>query len=174
MGVKLSQMNLMIKFNSSDYRKTFKVLTSADKKKIPLVIAIQVFFGLLDLIGVALIGVIGALAVTGVEAKAPGNRVGKVLSVLNIESLNLQAQATILGVMAASVLVIKTLLSILVIRKTLHFLSNRGAQLSSKLIANLLSQPLLSIQQRSSTVRTDHRCERHFRRSDWINSQFDR
>jgi hypothetical protein len=47
MRINPSRMNLKLRFISSDYRKTFRVLSSADKKKIPLVIAIQIFFGFL-------------------------------------------------------------------------------------------------------------------------------
>jgi ABC-type multidrug transport system fused ATPase/permease subunit len=104
---------------------------------------------MLDLLGVALVGVLGALAVSGIEARQPGDRVGLVLRLLHMQDLSLQQQATVLGLLAAFVLIAKTIFSMIFIRKTLHFLSYRGAQLSALLLQRLFSQSLLSVQQRS-------------------------
>ena len=135
--------------NSVLYRSA-SILSSSDRKKIFVVIFIQIFLGGLDLIGVALIGVIGSLTINGIGSNAPGNRVKWLLEQLQLGSLQLQTQVTILAVLAVSIMVLKTLLSMLVIKRILYFLSYRGAKLSSVLVSRLLAQPLLTVQSRSN------------------------
>ena len=136
-------------FKLSTLGRAFYVLSKSDRRKVFAVVIIQVFLGLLDLAGVAIFGVLAALAVTGVGSRAPGNRVNAVLETLGLSSFGLQSQVTILAVLATGLLIGKTLFSVLFIRKTLFFLSRRGALVSSLLASKLLSQPLQIIQQRT-------------------------
>ena len=129
--------------------RSFRILKSSDRKKVLAVLVIQVFFGALDLMGVALVGVIGGLAITGVQGVEPGNRIYMALSFLRIENLELQAQATVVGLLAAFLLVMKTILSVFFVRKTVFFLSRRSAVISTELISKVLSQPLIRMQSRS-------------------------
>ena len=126
------------------------VLSPSDKSKVLVVIFIQVFLGLFDLIGVGLIGVIGSLAINGVGAQAPGDRVQWLLNVLRLSQYDLQFQATFLSILAVAFLVSKTLLSMYFTKKILYFLSYRGAKISSLLVARLLAQPLLTVQGKSN------------------------
>jgi ABC-type multidrug transport system fused ATPase/permease subunit len=136
-------------FNRSLISRSLKILSPSDKGKILAVILIQISFGLLDLVGVALFGILGALAVTGVQSKTPGNRVSAVLNFLQLQDQSLQHQATVIGLCAAGLLISKTLFSVLFVRKTVFFLSRRSAAISANLISRLLSQPLIKIQSRS-------------------------
>lgn len=130
--------------------RSIKILSKKDKRKILMVIAVQIFLGLLDLLAVILVGILGALAVNGIQSRSPGNRVASALDLLSINSLSLQMQVATLGIAAALLMVIRTLLSIYFSRKVLFFLSRRGAQLSSQLVKRLLSQSLLVIQERTT------------------------
>lgn len=136
-------------FKNSIIGRSLRILSSSDRKKIIAVIAIQISFGLLDLAGVALVGILGALAITGVQSKGPGNRVSTVLQILNLENHSLQSQATIVGLIAAALLITKTVFSVVFVRKTVLFLSRRSASISSNLISRVLAQPLIQVQSRS-------------------------
>lgn len=125
------------------------LLDSATRLRVVAVIVIQITFGLLDLAGVAIVGVLSALAITGVGSKTPGDRVQMVLEFLHLENMNLQSQAAILGLMAAGFLISKTILSIFFARKTMFFLARRSARLSGELTAKLLSRPLTTIHSKS-------------------------
>ncbi len=127
-----------------------RVLSRSDQRKIGLVIVLQVALGVLDLIGVAIIGVLGALSVSGVTSSQPGSRINQVLTFLQIENESFQTQVAILGTVATVVLISRTLFSMFFIRRTLHFLSRRSANISSNLVAKLLSQNLLAVQKRTS------------------------
>ena len=136
-------------FRNSVIARSARILSKRDRKKIIAVIVIQILFGLLDLAGVAIFGVLGALAVTGLQSKGPGNRVSSVLEILHLENQSLQTQATILGLLATALLVSKTFFSVVFIRKTVFFLSRRSATISANLISKVLAQPLLKLQSKS-------------------------
>jgi ABC-type multidrug transport system fused ATPase/permease subunit len=138
------------RLNLSAVGRAAGTLEKKDKKKVGFVIVIQMLLGGLDLAGVAVVGVLGALAVSGIGSNTPGNRVNSVLAFLNLESAEFQTQVAILGSLATVLLVGRTLLSVFFTRRILYFLSRKGAQLSASLISKLLSQPLNVIQSRSS------------------------
>ncbi len=125
------------------------VFSHKDKPKIVAVIILQLFLGLFDLAGVAAIGVLGALAVTGVQSQAPGERVSQVLDFLNLSSLSFQGQAASLALIATVILVTRTIFSILITKRIFYFLSRRGAVVTTELISKLLSQSILTIQGKS-------------------------
>ena len=56
-------VNLKDRLKSSTLARAIKILPSRDRKKIVAVALLQVSLGFLDLAGVAVIGVIGALAI---------------------------------------------------------------------------------------------------------------
>lgn len=130
------------------YRALF-LLEPGDRKKITLVIIIQIAFGFLDLLGVAAIGMIGALTVTGIGNGSPGDRVSAALNFLNLSNLPFRDQVIILGFAAAFLLVSKTIFSLFFTRKIMIFLSRRSASISANLFSKLSSSDLLIIQQRS-------------------------
>lgn len=121
----------------------------AERMRMISVVGIQIFLNLLDLLGVALVGVLGALTISGVGSRKPGNRVSSVLEMIGIQDKPLQQQAFALGALAATVLVVKTLLSVILLRKVTFFLSRRGAVVTSRLLSRLLAQPLTKLQARS-------------------------
>lgn len=141
--------SLTSKWQKSILGRSLGLLDTATRLRVLAVILIQITFGLLDLAGVAIVGVLSALAITGVGSKAPGDRVLMVLRFLNLENQNLQTQAAILGLMAAAFLISKTILSIFFARRTVFFLARRSARVSGELTAKLLSQSLTSIHSKS-------------------------
>ena len=130
--------------------KAINVLPRADRSKIIAVTALQVFMGVLDLLGVLAIGILGALSVSGLQSSDPGDRISAVMRLLQLESSTFQTQATILAVSSMLLLVGRTILSVFFTRRILFFLSRRGAQISAELISRLLSQPLLFVQSRTT------------------------
>jgi ABC-type bacteriocin/lantibiotic exporter with double-glycine peptidase domain len=136
-------------FANSVIARSARILSKSDQRKVLLVLGIQIVFGFLDLAGIALVGMIGGLAITGVQGVAPGDRIYSVLELLQIENFQLQTQATILGISAAFLLVLKTIFSVIFVRKTVFFLSRRSALISSSLISRILQQSLVQVQSRS-------------------------
>jgi ABC-type multidrug transport system fused ATPase/permease subunit len=141
---------LVAQLTKSTVIRSTRILPKSDRPKIIAVIAMQISLGFLDLIGVAAFGILGALAVTGVQSQQPGNRVSAVLSALGLSNTGFQQQVAFLGLGAATILVIRTLLSVIATRKIYFFLSRRGAVISSTLVSRLLSQSLIKVQSRST------------------------
>ena len=124
-----------------------RVLNSRDRINILFVVAIQIFLGLLDLLGVAIIGLLGALSLNGVQSRPPGDRVSTFLKMVGLFDETFQTQAAALGITASLILVSRTIISITLTRKILFFLSRRGAVISSELMRKLMSQSLINLRQ---------------------------
>ena len=139
-----------IRWASSPFVRSIRILSSSDQKKVIAVAAIQISMAVLDLLGVIAIGLLGALSVTGLQSEAPGDRVSAALRFLHISNTTFQTQALVIAVAAVVLLVGRTILSIFFTRRVLFFLSRRGAKISATLISRLLSQPLLVVQARTT------------------------
>ena len=131
------------------FKMAVNTLGKNDQRKVLVVVLLQVFLGGLDLLGVATVGVLGSLAIRGIQSTPAEGKVGQILSTLNLDGMSFQNQVTILGLTAAALLIVRTILSVFFTRKILFFLSRRGARLSADLVAKLLSRNLDLIQQRS-------------------------
>lgn len=130
-------------------RRSLKLLSKGEQKRIFLVIVLQIAFSILDLIAVAIVGILGSLAITGVGSRKPGDRVETVLNFLGLQNQTLQIQVAILGIAAAALMVLKTVFTVIFARKTVFFLSRRSAIISSRLVARVLSQSLIQLQEKS-------------------------
>ena len=126
--------------------KSFSVLKPKDRRKLLAIAALQVFLGFLDLIGVALVGILGSLTVTGVQSKSPSGKIWSVLQFLGLDSKPFQFQVGVIGVLAAITLIARTLFSAYFTRKVLRFLSLRCASVSEELVSKVLSQNIVHIQ----------------------------
>ncbi len=127
-----------------------RVLAERDRTKLALVTILQIGLSILDLIGVSLIGVIGALTINGVKSQSPSGKVGQVIEFLGLENFTFQTQTITLVLAAVLLLVLRTCLSILITRRTLFFLSRRSAEISSRLISQVMAQPLSTLNQFST------------------------
>ena len=133
-----------------NFARALRVLTKSDRRKLTYVSIAQVGMGFLDLFGIAIIGILGALAITGVQSGDPGNRVAAVLGAMRLDTFSFQTQVAVLAIIAGVLLTGRTLLSIYFTRRILYFLSLRGAHISSNLIARLLRESLLKVQERTT------------------------
>jgi ABC-type multidrug transport system fused ATPase/permease subunit len=131
-------------------RKCFDLLERKDQRKLGIMAVVQLFLSLLDLIGVALVGILATLAINGIESETSPGKVATVLRLMRLDEFSLQTQAAILGVSAVLLLIGRTILSVIFVRRTLFFLSRRGASISSSLFSKVISQSLQGIQKHSS------------------------
>jgi ABC-type multidrug transport system fused ATPase/permease subunit len=132
------------------FRECLDILSKPDRIKYLCAVLIQAFMGFFDLMGVALVGIVGALGVRGIQSQPPNENIVRILDALNLSQYDLQQQVTILGSIAAFVLVARTLLSMLLTWRVLIFLSAKSAQISSRLLNQILKRGMLEIQKRST------------------------
>ena len=81
------------------FQRSFNLLAKRDRNRYLLISSIQISLGILDLAGVAVLGLLGALAISGLESNSPGNRVLMVLKFLNIDAFPFEKQVLLLSVL---------------------------------------------------------------------------
>lgn len=126
------------------------LLNRRDRKLLSVSVAIQMATSLLDLVGVLLLGLVGALAVTVVQSQPPPASVSSFADLVGLGDLSGQQLIVVLAATAAVVLLTKSVVSSYLTRRVLVFLANRQALVSARLTRALLDQPLTFIQQRPS------------------------
>ena len=126
------------------------LLTAADRRRYRLVVAAQMLTSFLDLAGVMLVGLVGVLAAASIQGTPPPEAVVTVADRLGLGDLPPEALAGIVAATAAAFLLTKSVVSALLMRRVFRFLGNRQAAVSTRLTAQLLAQPLLAIERRSS------------------------
>ena len=131
-------------------KKSLSLLDRTTKKKYLLVSLMQILLSLLDLLSVALVGIIGALSVRGVQSQAPGNRTEAVLKFLKLDAFSFQTQVMFLAIGTVCLLVVKTVFSITITKRTLRFLAHRSSGITRELVRNVLSQPLSRVYARGA------------------------
>lgn len=137
-------------FRQSVVLRSLNVIPPSSRPKVLLAIVLQISLTALDLFGVAAMGVLGALSVTGIQSQKPGDRVLQVLELLQIDPFSFQTQVAILALAASLIFILRTVFSILITRRILYFLSRQGALISERILNQLLTQSLLQIQSRST------------------------
>lgn len=141
---------VFLSFKKRTLYKCYEVLTVSDRRKVIGACILQFLLSTLDLVGVAIVGVLGSLAVSGVQSNPPGEQVAKTLELIGIDSLSFQSQIALLAVLATTFLTARTIISIVLSRKILFFISRRGAAIASELANKLFSRGLAEIQSRST------------------------
>lgn len=128
---------------------TINLFDKNEKGKLLATTGVQIILGFLDLLGVALVGMLAALAIRGFQSQQPGDRVSRILELVGLENSNFRTQMMWIGILAILVLVIKTALSVYFVRKTLTYLSIKSARITSALTSKLLNQQITYIQKES-------------------------
>ncbi len=126
------------------------LLTAADRRRYRLVVVAQMLTSFLDLAGVLLVGLVGVLAAASIRGTPPPDAVVAAADRLGLGDLPPEALAGIVAAAAAAFLLTKSVVSADLMRRVFRFLGNRQAAVSTRLTAQLLAQPLLAIERRSS------------------------
>ena len=131
-------------------RQSLGLLSKRDRRLLSVSVAIQISTAFLDLIGVLLLGLVAALAVTVVQSQPAPAIVNSVTQIVGLDELSDQQLVLVLAGAAAVVLLSKSVLSSYLTRRVFVFLANRQALVSARLAKELLSRPLTFLQKRSS------------------------
>jgi ATP-binding cassette, subfamily B, bacterial PglK len=143
-------MPLKARFTNSTISRALEVLEEADRRKLIWIVLIQTAMGFLDLVGVVVIGGLGALSVQGIESQKSGNKVNILLRIFHVQNESLRFQVLILGAAAAIIMILKTIISVFFTRKTYYFLARKSADISRQIISKILNLDLMKIQERSN------------------------
>ncbi len=125
--------------------KTFSILKRRDKRVLTYFATIQFILSFLDLIGIGLIGLLGLMTVTADNPRSNENFSQKVLEFLNIDNLTQNSQLIVIAAMGSTCLISRTILSTIITKKLIYFLSLRSSQCSIELMDSLLNRPFIQI-----------------------------
>ena len=135
--------------NNIKYLSKFKPFIGDDKWKLILIVISNIFLSLIDVIAIAIIGVLTSLTVNGIQSNSPQKFARNFLNLFHLSSLNFQRQVAILGTLAALLLIFRTLASAFLLRNVMRFLVNKTLEITKMMVKNLLNQEYLDLQRRS-------------------------
>ncbi len=131
-------------------RASMSLLTPRDRRLTYLAGLVQMSLALLDLLGVALIGIVAAIAVSGIDPSSMSPTMQSWIDRLGLGDLTASQLVGVFALAAVVLLVTKTIVSAILTRKMMRFLANRQADVSARLARSLLSRPLLDVQRWST------------------------
>jgi ABC-type multidrug transport system fused ATPase/permease subunit len=126
------------------------VLSIKDKRRLLLTSVFQAGTSVLDVIGIAAIGVMGAISLANIDTLPTSNQRSGVAGLFKLENLSYQGQMLTFGLIAMTCFLSRTIMSVVLTKKILFFMSRRGSSISSELVKDLLSEPLLELQKKST------------------------
>jgi ABC-type multidrug transport system fused ATPase/permease subunit len=110
------------------------------------VIIIQIGLGFLDLFGVAIMGIVGLITIKGVQSQSLSGTSLKFIEFFKLSNSSFQVQVAILGSIAASALIIRSVLSIFFTWKITNFLAYQSASISNNLISKVVARGAVEFQ----------------------------
>ncbi len=135
---------------NSDIRSCIQLIPHESRRKIVIYMFVQIALSFIDLLGVMAFGLLGALSVTGIQSQAPSGRVALVLNSFGLEAKPFQYQVFVISVIAGLLLLLRTISSMYLTKRSLVFLSRQGALISTRLFKGLLDLPLQAVKNRNS------------------------
>lgn len=125
------------------------LLSKKEIRRIKFVAILQLILALIDFLGVITIGLVGTLSVYGIQSRAPSGQIKSLLELLHLSNLSFQRQVAIVGSIAGLVLILKSIVSAWITRRTMFFLANRSADISNRILYKLTFSNFEQIQKRS-------------------------
>lgn len=129
--------------------KAIAFTSRSDRKKLILITIITFLISLLDLAAVALAGVIGALAVRGIQEQNAGDRVRALMESISLDQFELRTQILIISVVALCLLILRSFLSYYFSRKIFVYMSGSANKVTKELLEKLLDCEVTMVQKRS-------------------------
>lgn len=139
---------MKVKKIASQILRVAKVFQKEAKNRFAILTLLYVFLGALDLVGIALIGIIGTVSISGVSSREPLAAVSFMLDLLGIKDFSLQMQVTVLGISALIIFFGKSIAAYRITRRINFYLSRRGADLSEYLLTRVVRMPLSEVRNR--------------------------
>lgn len=135
---------------ASSVRRSLRLLLPRDRRLYLAAVALQATTSFLDFVGIILIGVVAYLALNSVAGAPLPQQIDEVVDRIGLGDWTTSQLTLLAAALAAVLLVSKSVVGLILTRRTLRFLANRQGLLSSDLTARLFAQSLTTVQARSS------------------------
>ena len=129
---------------------SLNLLPPRSRRRLIIAACVQMSLGLLDLAGVALLGLVGAIAVSGLDPASLPTWISDLLDSIGLGNATASQLAGIVAAAASVLFLTKTAISALLTKRIFTFLVNRQADVSAMLARDLLSRQLLDVQRWST------------------------
>ena len=133
-------------------RTALGVLSPRDRRLYWVAVGLQFLLALMDLAGVLLLGMVGALLASTAGGSAVPAPVAGVLDTLGLGSATTATAAFALAAAAAVLLIAKSALALLIQSRLLRFLGRRAGAVGAELARGFLGQPMLQVRRHPSQV----------------------
>jgi len=105
-----------------------------ERQRLLLLILTQVLVNLIDLIGIGLLGLVGAITVAGIQSQSTSPTILTILSTIGLENKSFQVQVSILAIVATSLLVSRTFISLYLSRRTFLYFARKSILFSQSIL----------------------------------------
>lgn len=140
----------MIKSFSNITSESFNLFNKSSRLKLTAISLLQVLNSLLDIVAISMMGLIGALSITGVQSKLPETGIQDLLRLLNLDDKSIQFQVTVLASITLIIFIVRTCFSILLLINAYKFIAVENANLSSRIVDRIVKSNLLKMQARTT------------------------
>lgn len=131
-------------------RASLRLLDRRARRRFGLALLAQITTALLDLMGVVLIGIVGALAASTASGQPMHPRVASAVTALGFGPISSTDLIGLLAGVAAVLFLAKSVINPILIARVFRFLARQQVAVSGRLAGELLARPLTFIEQRSS------------------------
>lgn len=126
-------------------RKSVSLLPPPKRRLFYAAVTVQVSLAILDLIGIALIGLVASVAVSGIGLTTIPEFAQRVINALGLGGLTATQLSVLLALAAVTILVLKTIASAFMTRWITRFLAAQQANVSTHLARGFLSLPMTQV-----------------------------
>lgn len=126
------------------------MLPRKDRRTYVLAVSAQMATALLDLAGVLLLGLVAVMAAATAQGNPIPEAIVDVAQSIGLGSLDEPTLVAVFGIAAAFLLILKSILTLVMVRRLFQFLADRTAMVSASLSSKFFSCSLLVVQSRPS------------------------
>jgi ATP-binding cassette subfamily C protein len=126
-------------------KKAISLIPPSKRRLLYLAVSVQVSLAILDLIGIALIGLVASVAVSGIGVNSVPPAAERLIDAVGLGSLTISQLSVVLALTAVAVLVAKTIASAFMSRWITRFLAARQAEVSTRLARGFLALPMTDV-----------------------------
>lgn len=140
---------MFMKNAKSLLKRALSLLSTQDQVKIYIIAILQLGMALLDMLGIAIMGLVASISLFGIQSRKLPSVIIDILEIIQLDKQTFQMQVAVLGITAGFLLVGKTLFTAYLSRKILFFLNRKTALVTADLLGKVLLQPYDYIKSKS-------------------------
>jgi ABC-type multidrug transport system fused ATPase/permease subunit len=131
-----------------------KVFSRKEKQKIIFITVIQIATALMDLLGVAIIGLMATMSSQVLTSNKFSTSVTDLLKILGITNFTFYQQLILLSCISMLVLTLRTILSIYMTKKIFRIFGIKASKITSNLLEKIFSRPISVLHSKNITEMT--------------------